>query len=113
MSAAIRFNERKHLTMFKVPNTKKGREFLKQLRRYATKGTRIKARGRGPRVEAAQFAGTDVASFRQCLPLRYAAYFGIYISKSEFQIVDNGELRRLRTIAWSLERMNSARPVVL
>jgi hypothetical protein len=59
---------RKIQTALNVPNTVKGRAFIRQLRAYAVYGTRVVLRGRGPRKP-------NTAS----LPLGLATSFATYI----------------------------------
>jgi hypothetical protein len=68
-------------TLLRVPNTPEGNAFLKQLRAYAVKGTRILARGRGSRVKAAAAANVHRRRFSDRLPAQYAEYFAVYIDK--------------------------------
>lgn len=68
-------------TLFRVPNTPEGNAFLKQMRSYAIKGTRIIPVGRGPRAKHAKALGRWARSFDTRLPRKYAEYFAIYIRK--------------------------------
>ena len=68
-------------TLFKIPNTAEGRAFLKQLRAYATPGTRIKARGRGPRKPY------GAARYHSHLPQSLATVLGIYIDKVGYNTI--------------------------
>lgn len=77
-----RQQEKKRETVFKVPNTEEGRAFIRALRKYKTAGTRIRARGRGPRARPARATDSSVSQFRQDLPTRYAEYFGVYIDRT-------------------------------
>jgi hypothetical protein len=82
-------------TILRVPNTDDGRQFLKQLRAYATAGTAIRSRGRGPRVKAAELAGKWKETYRQSLPHEHAEYFAVYIHKPELEKTQRQQADRL------------------
>lgn len=81
-------NETVTKTLLKVPNTEEGRAFLKQLRSYAVPGTRVWARGRGPRKKHGYHGNF--------IPKTFAEWFGIYISKPAFEEIE----RKSRQAMW-------------
>lgn len=61
---------------FHIPNNEEGREFIRLMRKYASAGTRIRLRGRGPRKHPER-------NYRQSLPQKYATHFGVYVDKDK------------------------------
>jgi hypothetical protein len=78
-------NDEMITTLLRVPNTPEGVAFLKQMRRYAIKGTRIRAKGRGPRAKVATANNKWRRSYDQSIPMKYAEYFAVYIEKPVLQ----------------------------
>lgn len=78
-------------TMLRVPNDETGRAFLDQLRKYKIGGTRVWARGRGPRAQHSEAVYGKTANgeprrrgFDQQLPQEYATHLAVYIWKTNF-----------------------------
>jgi hypothetical protein len=59
---------------FQVPNTVTGRNFIKNLRKYATPGQRVVVRGRGPRKWIAHFS-----QYAASTPLNKATGLAVYL----------------------------------
>lgn len=68
-------------TVFKVPNTEEGKEWLKQATKFLNKDDfKIVKRGRNPnRVAVALEKGLRRDSFHQDIPIRHSTYFAVYI----------------------------------
>lgn len=62
-----------------IPNNKRGRAFIKQLREYAnTERFKIVRKNNGPRTAAALADGHAPRAYDQGLPTRHATHFRIY-----------------------------------
>lgn len=68
-------------TIFRVPNTEEGKDFLLKATKYLNKDDyRIVKRGRNPnRAEVAKVLGKRRGAFHQEIPLKYSTYFAVYI----------------------------------
>jgi hypothetical protein len=101
--------------MFRVPNDRKGQKFLAQMREYAVGGTRVWARGRGPRAthsrkdSAIKYNGrVSARMYDQDLPAALAERFAVYVSKPEVERVKR-EQRHASMATWrqrDLEQLN-------
>ena len=68
-----------------IPNNRAGRRFIAQMRTYANRamiGT-VLLRGNGPRKAAALADYGRARAYDQCLPIRHAKTFRVYLLKAE------------------------------
>jgi C4-dicarboxylate-specific signal transduction histidine kinase len=80
-------SERAEGTVFFVPNTSEGQEFIAQLRKYLNDAVyKLDVRGRNPyRRKVARSFGLSIRAMHYRVPHHYATYFAVYLNRPKVE----------------------------
>lgn len=65
--------------LFRIPNNEEGKFFIALMKKYASDGVLVKARGRVPNHKKIQKAGQSPRQYNAHVPLEFANELGIYL----------------------------------